>query len=111
MHVSYQLAVKLTTTKRKLACGRVSISHQGRLEIRGGRGRPGLRHDAVDGVLLLRVDVLHVERRAELRLALGLLGVQAAVHATVAILCKECVDSLYPGLGGAQNGGRGISDK
>lgn len=42
--------------------------------------------------------MLHVERRAVLGLALGLLSVQAAVHATVAILCKECVDGLYPGL-------------
>lgn len=59
--------------------------------------------------------MLHVERRAELRLALGLLSVQAAaVHATVAILCKECVDGLYPGLD-AQNGGaaerRGAADE
>lgn len=42
--------------------------------------------------------MLHVEWRAVLGLALGLLSVQAAVHATVAILCKERVDGLYPGL-------------
>lgn len=42
--------------------------------------------------------MLHVERRAVLGLALGLLSVQAAVHATVAVLCKKRVDSLYSGL-------------
>lgn len=42
--------------------------------------------------------MLHVEWRAVLGLALGLLSVQAAIHATVAILRKECVDGLYPGL-------------
>lgn len=87
----------------------LSVSYQWRLKVGGGRRRPGRGHDAVDRVLLLRVDVLHVQRRAELRLALGLLSVQAAVHATVAILCKECVDGLYAGLRGGQNGG--IKDK
>lgn len=97
--------VHQSTKGRKRACGCARVSHQGCLEVGGGRGRPGGGHDAVDGVLLLRVDRLHVERRAELRLALGLLSVQAAaVHATVAILCKECVDGLYSGLQ-AQNGG------
>lgn len=66
--------------------------------MRCGRRRPGGRYDAVHRVLLLGVDVLHVERRAVLGLALGLLSVQAAVHATVAILRKECVNGLYPGL-------------
>lgn len=74
------------------------MSHQRSFEIRRGRRRPGGRYDAVDWVLLLGVDVLHVERRAVLGLALGLLSVQAAVHATVAILRKECVDGLYSGL-------------
>lgn len=46
--------------------------------------------------------MLHVEWRAVLGLALGLLSVQAAVDATVAILRKECVDGLYPGLKKAQ---------
>lgn len=77
---------------------RCSASHQRSFKIRCGRRRPGGRYDAVDWVLLLGVDVLHVEWRAVLGLALGLLSVQAAVHATVAILCKECVDGLYPGL-------------
>lgn len=84
--------------KRKMEENRVSASHQRSFKIRGGRRRPGGRYDAVDWVLLLGVDVLHVERRAVLGLALGLLSVQAAVHATVAILCKECVDGLYSGL-------------
>lgn len=44
--------------------------------------------------------MLHVERRAVLGLTLGLLRVQVAVHATVAVLSKEGVDGLYPGLGG-----------
>lgn len=74
------------------------MSHQRSFKVWCGRRRPGGRYDAVDRVLLLGVDVLHVERRAVLGLALGLLCVQAAVHATVAILCKECVDGLYPGL-------------
>lgn len=52
--------------------------------------------------------MLHVERRAVLGLALGLLSVQAAVHATVAILCKECVDGLYPGLSAGQKGRGGV---
>lgn len=43
--------------------------------------------------------MLHVERRAVLGLTLGLRRVQAAVHATVAILSKEGVDGLYSGLG------------
>lgn len=77
---------------------RCNASHQRSFKVGCGRRCPGGRHDAVDGVLLLGVDVLHVERRAVLGLALGLLSVQAAVHATVAILCKECVDGLYPGL-------------
>lgn len=77
---------------------RCNVSHQRSFKVGCGRRCPGGRHDAVDGVLLLGVDVLHVERRAVLGLALGLLSVQAAVHATVAILCKECVDGLYPGL-------------
>lgn len=76
------------------------MSHQGGFEIRCGRRRPGGRYDAVDWILLLGVHVLHVEGGTVLGLALGLLGVQAAVHATVAILCKECVDGLYPGLSG-----------
>lgn len=75
-----------------------SVSHQRSFKIRCGRRRPGGWYDAVDWVLLLGVEVLHVERRAVLGLALGLLGVQAAVHATVAILRKERVDGLYPGL-------------
>lgn len=74
------------------------MSHQRSFKIRCGRRRPGGRYDAVDWVLLLGVNVLHVEWGTVLGLALGLLGVQAAVHATVAILCKECVDGLYPGL-------------
>lgn len=73
-------------------------SHQRSFKIWRGRRCPGGRYDAVDWVLLLGVDVLHVERRAVLGLVLGLLSVQAAVHATVAILRKECVDGLYPGL-------------
>lgn len=77
---------------------RCNVSHQRSFKVGCGRRCPGGRHNAVDGVLLLGVDVLHVERRAVLGLALGLLSVQAAVHATVAILCKECVDGLYPGL-------------
>lgn len=77
-------------------CG---CSHQRSFEVRGGGGRPGGGHDAVDLVLLLGVEVLHVERRAVLGLTLGLLGVQAAVQATVAVLSKEGVDGLYPGLG------------
>lgn len=44
--------------------------------------------------------MLHVERRAVLGLTLGLLRVQAAVHATVAVLSKKGVDGLYPGLMG-----------
>lgn len=43
--------------------------------------------------------MLHVERRAVLGLTLGLLRIQAAVHATVPVLSKEGVDGLYPGLG------------
>lgn len=54
--------------------------------------------------------MLHVERRAVLGLALGLLSVQAAVHATVAILCKECVDGLYPGLSASKTGKRAKSE-
>lgn len=80
-------------------CG---CSHQRSFEIRGGGGRPGGRYDAVDLVLLLGVDVLHVQRRAILGLTLGLLRVQAAVHATVAVLSEEGVDGLYPGLGGEE---------
>lgn len=49
--------------------------------------------------------MLHVEGRAVLRLALRLLSVQAAVHATVAVLCKKRVDGLYPGLSGVNDGG------
>lgn len=78
-------------------------SHQRSFEIWGGGGCPGGRYDAVDLVVLLGVDVLHVERRAVLGLTLGLLRVQAAVHATVAVLSKEGVDGLYPGLAGGGN--------
>lgn len=74
------------------------MTHQRSFEVRGGRGCPGGGYDAVDWVLLLGVDVLHVEWRVILGLALGLLGVHAAVHATVAVLSKECVDGLYPCL-------------
>lgn len=42
--------------------------------------------------------MLHVERGAVLGLVLRLLSIQTAVHATVAILCKKCVDGLYSGL-------------
>ena len=77
---------------------RYSLSHQRSFEIRCWRRRPGGRYDAIDWVLLLGIDMLHVEGGAVLWLALGLLSVQAGVHATVAILCKECVDGLYPGL-------------
>lgn len=59
---------------------------------------PGGRYNAIDGVLLLGVDVLHVKGRAVLGLVLGLLSVQAAVHATVTILRKKRVDGLDPGL-------------
>lgn len=79
------------------------MSHQRSFEIWCGRRRPGGRYDAVDWILLLGVDVLHVERRAVLGLALGLLSVQAAVHATIAILRKECIDGLYPGLSARKN--------
>lgn len=82
-----------------LDSGQCGCSHQRSFEIRGGGGRPGGRYDAVDLVLLLGVDVLHVEWRAVLGLTLGLLCVQAAVHATVAVLSKEGIDGLYPGLG------------
>ena len=74
------------------------MPHQWSFKVRCGRRRPSGRYNAIDWILLLGVDVLHVERRVVLGLALGLLGVHAAVHATVAILCKECVDGLYPGL-------------
>lgn len=74
------------------------MSHQRRFKVWCWRRGPGGGHDAVDGVLLLGVDVLHVERGAVLGMALGLLGVKAAVHATVAILCKERVDGFYSGL-------------
>lgn len=83
--------------------GQCGCSHQRSFKIRGGGGRPGGRYDAVDLVLLLGVDVLHVERRAVLGLTLGLLRVQAAVHATVAVLSKEGVDGLYPGLEGGRD--------
>lgn len=78
-------------------CG---CSHQRSFKVRGGGRRPGGRYNAIDLVLLLGVDVLHVEWRAILGLTLGLLRVQVAVHATVAILSKKGVDGLYPGLGG-----------
>lgn len=42
--------------------------------------------------------MLHVEWGAVLGLVLGLLSVQTAVQTTVTILCKKCVDGLYPGL-------------
>lgn len=87
-----------------------SKSHQRSFKVRCGRRRPGGRYDAVDWVLLLGVDVLHVEWRAVLGLALGLLSVQAAVHATVAILRKECVDGLYPGLSAWKIGKRAKSE-
>lgn len=87
-----------STKTEKLLQDKEHVSHQRSFKIRCWRRRPGWRYNAVDWVLLLRVDVLHVERRAILGLALGLLGVQAAVHATVAILRKECVDGFYSGL-------------
>lgn len=73
-------------------------SHQGGLEIRGGGRRPGGGHDAVDWVLLLWVDLLHVEGRVVLGLGLRLLGVHAVVHTPIAVLGKERVDCLYPCL-------------
>lgn len=87
-------AVSVTCLIAKVQC----LPHQRSFKIWCWRRRPGWGYDAVDWVLLLRVDMLHVEWRAVLGLALGLLSVQAAVHATVAILCKECVDGLYSGL-------------
>lgn len=89
---------KYQSEQGHMECFQVGVSHQRGFKIRRGRRRPGGRYDAVNWVLLLRVDVLHVERRAVLRLARGLLSVHAAVHATVAVLRKECVDGFYPGL-------------
>lgn len=88
----------------RLVSRQCGCSHQRSFEIRGGGRRPGGGYDAVDLVLLLGVDVLHVERRAVLGLTLGLLRVQAAVHATVTVLSKKGVDGLYPGLGGGGEG-------
>lgn len=96
--VRFQLRCMMDESREGLVQCRCSMSHQRSFKVWCGWRRPGGRYDAVDWVLLLGVDVLHVERRAVLGLALGLLSVQAAVHATVAILCKECVDGLYPGL-------------
>lgn len=42
--------------------------------------------------------MLHVKWRAVLGLVLGLLSIQAAVHATVTILCEKCVDGFDPCL-------------
>lgn len=90
---------KINSSRKWRVCiSASSVSHQRSFEIWCGRRRPGGRYDAVDWVLLLGVDVLHVEWGTVLGLALGLLGVQAAVHATVAILRKECINGLYPGL-------------
>ena len=74
------------------------MSYQRGFKIGGGGLRPGGGHDAVHRVLLLWVDMLHVERRVELGLGLRWLGIHAVVHAPVSVLCKERVDCLYPRL-------------
>lgn len=102
----YLLTLGCVRTNSRISTSVVQVySYQRSFKIRSGCRCPGGRYDAINWVLLLGVDVLHVKWRAVLGWVLGLLTVQAAVHTTIPILSKKCVDGLYPGLSELTNKG------
>lgn len=74
-------------------------TYQWGFKVRHDGRAPRGRHHRINRVLLLRtVHLLHVHWWAILGLRLHVWGVHARVHTAVAILTKECVNSLNTGL-------------
>lgn len=74
-------------------------TYQWRFKVRHDGRAPRGRHHRINRVLLLRtVHLLHVHWGAILGLRLHVWGVHARVHTAVAILTKECVNSLNTSL-------------